>query len=80
MSFICGLKCSNMIVVSGRNTSLQLFDVFYYGGKTFWFMEEYRDRRKEGIDRLINPMFVSYSAMTLLPYSDEAFSGYQNYL
>ena len=49
-------------------------EVSYYEGKTFWSMEEYRVRSKEGIERLINLMSLSYSAMTLLPYSDETFS------
>ncbi len=41
-------------------------------------MEEYRIRSKEGIERLVNLLSLSYSAMTLLPYSDETFSGYQS--
>ena len=41
-------------------------------------MEEYRIRSKEGIERLVNLISLSYSAMTLLPYSDESFSGYQS--
>ncbi len=52
-------------------------EVSYYEGKTFWSMEEYRIRSKEGIERLVNLISLSYSAMTLLPYSDETFSGYQ---
>jgi hypothetical protein len=50
----------------------------YYEGKTFWSMDEYRIRSKEGIERLVNLISLSYSAMTLLPYSDENFSGYQS--
>ena len=53
-------------------------EVSYYEGKTFWSMEEYRIRSKEGIERLVNLSSLSYSAMTLLPYSDESFSGYQS--
>ncbi len=53
-------------------------EVSYYEGKTFWSMEEYRIRSKEGIERLVNLISLSYSAMTLLPYSDETFSGYQS--
>ena len=53
-------------------------EVSYYEGKTFWSMEEYRIRSKEGIERLINLISLSYSAMTLLPYSDETFSGCQS--
>ena len=41
-------------------------------------MEEYRIRSKEGIERLINVISLSNSAMTLLPYSDETFSGCQS--
>ncbi len=41
-------------------------------------MEEYRIRSKEGIERLVNLISLSYSAMTLLPYSDETFSEYQS--
>ena len=53
-------------------------EVSYYEGKTFWSMEEYRIRSKEGIERLVNLISLSYSAMTLLPYSDETFSEYQS--
>ena len=53
-------------------------EVSYYEGKTFWSMEEYRIRSKEGIERMVNLISLSYSAMTLLPYSDETFSGYQS--
>ena len=52
-------------------------EVSYYEGKTFWSLEEYRIRSREGIERLINLLAISYSAMTLLPYSDETFSSYQ---
>lgn len=41
-------------------------EVSYYEGKTFWSLEEYRIRSREGIVRLINLLAVSYSAMTLL--------------
>ena len=52
--------------------------VFYYEGKTLWSLEEYRRRSKEGIERLVNLVSLSYNAMPLLPYSDETFSGYQS--
>lgn len=52
-------------------------EVSYYEGKTFWSIEEYRLRSKEGIERLVNLISLSYSAMTLLPYSDPAFSNCQ---
>ena len=41
-------------------------------------MEEYRVRSKEGIERLVNLISLSYSTMPLLPYSDEPFCGYQS--
>ncbi len=50
----------------------------YYESKTFWSFEDYRVRSREGIGRLINLECVAYSAMTLLPYSDESFSRYQS--
>ena len=53
-------------------------EVSYYEGKTFWSMEEYRLRSKEGSERLVNLISLSYSAMTLLPFSDETFSEYQS--
>jgi len=46
-------------------------EVSYYEGKTFWFMEDYRLRSRKGIERLINLISFSYSAVTLLPYSDQ---------
>lgn len=53
-------------------------EISYYEGKTFWSLEEYRVRSRQGIERLINLMSLSYSAMTLFPYSDESFSDYQS--
>lgn len=53
-------------------------EVSYYESKTFWSLEEYRVRSHEGIERLINLECIAYSAMTLLPYSDESFSCYQS--
>ncbi len=35
-------------------------------------------RSRSGIERLINLECMAYNAMTLLPYSDEAFSCYQS--
>ncbi len=49
-------------------------EISYYEGKTFWSIEEYRIRTRKGIERLINLMSLSYSAMSLLPYSDDTFS------
>ena len=53
-------------------------EVSYYESKTFWSLEEYRVRSREGIERLINLENIAYSAMTLLPYVDESFSCYQS--
>ena len=53
-------------------------EVSYYEGKTFWSMENYRVRSSRAIERLINLLSISYSAMTLLPYSDSSFSSYQS--
>ena len=39
---------------------------------------KYHVRGKEGIERLVNLISLYYSAMTLLPYSDETFFGYQS--
>ena len=41
-------------------------------------MENYRIRSSHAIERLVNLLSISYSAMTLLPYSDENFSHYQS--
>ena len=53
-------------------------EVSYYESKTFWSMENYRVRSSRGIERLVNLLSLSYSAMTLLPYSDKTFSQYQS--
>ena len=53
-------------------------EVSDYESKTFWSLEEYRVWSREGIERLINLECMAYSAMTLLPYSDESFSCYQS--
>ena len=53
-------------------------EVSYYESKTFWSLEEYRVRSRKGIEHLINWECMAYSAMTLLPYSEEAFSCYQS--
>lgn len=53
-------------------------EISYYESKTFWSLEEYRVRSREGIERLINLENIAYSAMTLLPYSDGSFSCYQS--
>ena len=53
-------------------------EISYYESKTFWSLEEYRVRSREGIERLVNLECIAYSAMTLLPYSDGSFSCYQS--
>ncbi len=53
-------------------------EISYYESKTFWSLEEYRVRSREGIERLINLECIAHSAMTLLPYSDESFSCYRS--
>lgn len=49
-------------------------EVSYYEEKTFWFIQDYQVRTKEGLERLVNLINLSYSAMVLLPYCDETFS------
>lgn len=49
---------------------------YYYKGKTFWSLEEYRIRSREGIERLINLLAVSYSEIILFSYIDANFSSY----
>ncbi len=53
-------------------------EVTYYESKTFWSLEGYRVRSREGIERLVNLECIAYSAMTLLPYSDGSFSCYRS--
>ncbi len=53
-------------------------EVSYYKSKTFWSLEEYHVRSRRGIGHLVNLKCIAYSAMTLLPYSDETFSCYQS--
>ena len=53
-------------------------EVSYYEGKTFWSMKNYRVRSSQAVERLVNLLCISYSAMTLLPYSDDAFSNYKS--
>lgn len=54
-------------------------EVSYYEAKTFWSLEEYRIRSREGIERLVNLQAISYSTTTPLPYSDETFSSYKSF-
>ena len=53
-------------------------EISYYESKTFWSLEDYRVRSREGIERLINLECIAYSAMTLFPYNDGSFSRYQS--
>ena len=53
-------------------------EISYYESKTFWSLEEYCVRSRKGIERLVNLECIAYSAMTLLPYSEESFSCYQS--
>ncbi len=87
IDFDLGLCTDETIRAYGKENRLYLplawyglrwnIEISYYEGKKFWSMGEYRIRSKEGIERLINLMSLSYSAMTLLPYSDASFSEYQ---
>ena len=51
-------------------------EISSYESKTFWSLEEYLVRSREGMERLVNLKCIAYSAVTLLPYSDESFSSY----
>jgi len=53
-------------------------EVSYYESKTFRSLEDCRVRSRKGIERLVNLECMAYSAMTLLPYSDETFSCYKS--
>jgi hypothetical protein len=53
-------------------------EVSYYEGKTFWSIENYRVRSSCAIERLVNLLSLTYSAMTLLPYCENSFSEYQS--
>ncbi len=53
-------------------------EISYYEIKTFWSLEEYRVRSREGIEHLVNLECIAYSAMTLLPYSGKSFSCYRS--
>lgn len=53
-------------------------EVSYYEGKTYWSLDSYMLRSRKGIERLVNLISISYSAMTLIPYKDESFSRYRS--
>ncbi len=52
-------------------------EVSYYEQKTFWSLCSYMVRSRKGIEMLVNLINITYCAMKLLPYHDEAFSKYR---
>lgn len=52
-------------------------EVSNYEQKTFWSLCSYMVRSRRGIEMLVNLINISYCAMKLLPYQDEAFFKYQ---
>jgi hypothetical protein len=52
-------------------------EVSYYEQKTFWSLCSYMVRSCKGIEMMINLINITYCAMKLLPYQDEAFSKYR---
>ena len=52
-------------------------EVSYYEQKTFWSLCSYMVRSRKGIEMLVNLINISYCAMKLLPYQEEAFYKYQ---
>ncbi len=48
-------------------------EVSYCEQKTFWSLCSYMVRSRRGIEMLVNLINISYCAMKLLPYQDEAF-------
>ncbi len=52
-------------------------EVSYYEQKTFWSLCSYMVRSCKGIEMMINLINITYYAMKLLPYQDEAFSKYR---
>lgn len=52
-------------------------EVSYYEQKTFWSLCNYMIRSRKGIEMLVNLINITYCAMKILPYKDEAFSKYQ---
>ena len=53
-------------------------EVSYYEQKTFWSLCSYMIRGRKGIEMLVNLINISYCAMKILPYQDEAFQEYQD--
>ena len=53
-------------------------EVSYYEQKSFWSLCAYMVRSRRGIEMLVNLINISYCAMKLLPYMEEALSQYRN--
>lgn len=53
-------------------------EISYYEQKSFWSLCSYMVRSKKGIETLVNLINISYCAMKILPYKDEAFSQYKD--
>lgn len=53
-------------------------EVGYYEQKTFWSLCSYMVRSKKGIETMVNLINISYCAMKILPYKDDAFSQYKD--
>ena len=53
-------------------------EVSYYEQKSFWSLCSYMVRSRRGIEMLVNLINISYCAMKLLPYMEEALSQYRN--
>ncbi len=52
-------------------------EVSYYEQKTFWSLCSYMVRSRKGIEMLVNLINITYCAMKILPYKEEAFSKYR---
>ena len=50
----------------------------YYEQKTFWSLSDYRIRRQNGIEHMVNLVNLVHSSLKMLPYLDEHFAKYQN--
>lgn len=53
-------------------------EISYYEQKNFWSLCSYMVRSKKGVETLVNLINISYCAMKILPYKDEAFSQYKD--
>ena len=53
-------------------------EVSYYEQKSFWFLRGYMLRSRKGIEMLANLINISYCAMKIFPYTEEAFSQYRS--